>query len=111
MINCVFVCVCVRAHQVKQRGVFYVQKQCSNLLEELPELTDDVDAHVAWMSAALGERERFDARRPSLILLSFCSGKFPDAVNFWLGEANAITSCKICSSCCLMSCLASKKCF
>uniref|UniRef100_A0A3Q2X7G3 Bifunctional peptidase and (3S)-lysyl hydroxylase JMJD7 n=1 Tax=Hippocampus comes TaxID=109280 RepID=A0A3Q2X7G3_HIPCM len=58
--------------KVKRRGVFYVQKQCSNLLEELPELTDDVEAHVAWMSTALG--------------------KFPDAVNFWLGEANAITS-------------------
>ncbi|XP_077395555.1 bifunctional peptidase and (3S)-lysyl hydroxylase JMJD7 isoform X5 [Festucalex cinctus] len=58
--------------KVKQRGVLYVQKQCSNLLEELPELTADVDAHVGWMSAALG--------------------KSPDAVNFWLGEADAVTS-------------------
>ncbi|KAM9341397.1 bifunctional peptidase and (3S)-lysyl hydroxylase JMJD7 isoform 2-T2 [Symphorus nematophorus] len=53
-------------------GVFYVQKQCSNLLEELPELTDDVEPHVSWMSDALG--------------------KLPDAVNFWLGEASAVTS-------------------
>nr|XP_057947233.1 bifunctional peptidase and (3S)-lysyl hydroxylase Jmjd7-like [Doryrhamphus excisus] len=58
--------------KVKQRGVFYVQKQCSNLLDELPELTDDVEVHIPWMSAALG--------------------KLPDAVNFWLGEADAITS-------------------
>lgn len=36
--------------------MFYVQKQCSNLLEELPELTDDVEPHISWMSAALGER-------------------------------------------------------
>ncbi|KAJ0063281.1 hypothetical protein NL108_015618, partial [Boleophthalmus pectinirostris] len=53
-------------------GVFYVQKQCSNLLEELPELTSDLEPHVAWMSTALG--------------------KMPDAVNFWLGEENAVTS-------------------
>ncbi|XP_078133513.1 bifunctional peptidase and (3S)-lysyl hydroxylase JMJD7 [Sander vitreus] len=58
--------------KVQQRGVFYVQKQCSNLLDELPELTDDVETHVSWMSAALG--------------------KLPDAVNFWLGEASAVTS-------------------
>lgn len=41
--------------QVQQRGVLYVQRQCSNLLDELPELTDDVEPHVSWMSAALGE--------------------------------------------------------
>lgn len=35
--------------------MFYVQKQCSNLLEELPELTDDVEHHIPWMSAALGD--------------------------------------------------------
>lgn len=35
--------------------MFYVQKQCSNLLEELPELTGDVEPHIPWMSAALGE--------------------------------------------------------
>ncbi|XP_049595859.1 bifunctional peptidase and (3S)-lysyl hydroxylase JMJD7 isoform X2 [Syngnathus scovelli] len=48
------------------------KKQCSNLLEELPELTADMDAHIGWMSTAMG--------------------KSPDAVNFWLGEADAITS-------------------
>ncbi|XP_070834906.1 bifunctional peptidase and (3S)-lysyl hydroxylase JMJD7 isoform X1 [Chaetodon trifascialis] len=58
--------------KVQVSGVLYVQKQCSNLLDELPELTDDVEPHVSWMSAALG--------------------KLPDAVNFWLGEAGAVTS-------------------
>lgn len=58
--------------KVQRRGVFYVQKQCSNLLDELPELTDDVEPHISWMSTALGKR--------------------PDAVNFWLGEASAVTS-------------------
>ncbi|KAM4624685.1 bifunctional peptidase and (3S)-lysyl hydroxylase JMJD7 isoform 3-T4 [Polymixia lowei] len=58
--------------KVEKEGVFYVQKQCSNLTEELPELTADVEPHVSWMSQALG--------------------KLPDAVNFWLGEASAVTS-------------------
>uniref|UniRef100_A0A3Q0SY15 Bifunctional peptidase and (3S)-lysyl hydroxylase JMJD7 n=1 Tax=Amphilophus citrinellus TaxID=61819 RepID=A0A3Q0SY15_AMPCI len=56
----------------KGGGVFYIQKQCSNLLQELPELTADLEPQIPWMSTALG--------------------KFPDAVNFWLGEENAITS-------------------
>ncbi|XP_070697918.1 bifunctional peptidase and (3S)-lysyl hydroxylase JMJD7 [Pempheris klunzingeri] len=58
--------------KVQHSGVLYVQKQCSNLLQELPELTADVDSHVSWMSTALG--------------------KSPDAVNFWLGEESAVTS-------------------
>uniref|UniRef100_A0A3Q2DU11 Jumonji domain containing 7 n=1 Tax=Cyprinodon variegatus TaxID=28743 RepID=A0A3Q2DU11_CYPVA len=39
--------------KVQRKGVFYVQKQCSNLLQELPELVDDLEPHVPWMSAAL----------------------------------------------------------
>lgn len=58
--------------KVEKDGVFYVQKQCSNLTAELPELTGDVETHITWMSEALG--------------------KLPDAVNFWMGEANAVTS-------------------
>ncbi|XP_034015475.1 bifunctional peptidase and (3S)-lysyl hydroxylase JMJD7 [Thalassophryne amazonica] len=58
--------------KVEKRGVFYIQKQCSNLLDNLPELMDDVEPHVAWMSAALG--------------------LMPDAVNFWMGESSAVTS-------------------
>uniref|UniRef100_UPI00398F2EF5 bifunctional peptidase and (3S)-lysyl hydroxylase JMJD7 isoform X2 n=1 Tax=Pristiophorus japonicus TaxID=55135 RepID=UPI00398F2EF5 len=53
-------------------GVFYVQKQCSNLTEEFPQLLQDVDSHIPWASEALG--------------------KAPDAVNFWLGESAAVTS-------------------
>ncbi|XP_066133070.1 bifunctional peptidase and (3S)-lysyl hydroxylase JMJD7 isoform X2 [Saccopteryx bilineata] len=53
-------------------GVLYVQKQCSNLPTELPQLLPDLEPHVPWASEALG--------------------KMPDAVNFWLGEAAAVTS-------------------
>nr|XP_054949524.1 bifunctional peptidase and (3S)-lysyl hydroxylase JMJD7 isoform X4 [Pan paniscus] len=53
-------------------GVFYVQKQCSNLPTELPQLLPDLESHVPWASEALG--------------------KMPDAVNFWLGEVAAVTS-------------------
>ncbi|XP_072121170.1 bifunctional peptidase and (3S)-lysyl hydroxylase JMJD7 [Mobula birostris] len=53
-------------------GVFYIQKQCSNLTEEFPELLKDVESHIPWMTEALG--------------------KSPDAVNFWLGESAAVTS-------------------
>ncbi|KAG8449438.1 hypothetical protein GDO86_016188 [Hymenochirus boettgeri] len=53
-------------------GVFYIQKQCSNLTEEFSELLNDVESHIPWMSEALGKR--------------------PDAVNFWLGESAAVTS-------------------
>nr|XP_054523409.1 bifunctional peptidase and (3S)-lysyl hydroxylase JMJD7 [Pan troglodytes] len=53
-------------------GVLYVQKQCSNLPTELPQLLPDLESHVPWASEALG--------------------KMPDAVNFWLGEAAAVTS-------------------
>ncbi|XP_075396020.1 cytosolic phospholipase A2 beta-like [Tenrec ecaudatus] len=55
-------------------GVLYVQKQCSNLLTELPQLLPDLEPHVPWASEALG--------------------KMPEAVNFWLGEAAAVTSCR-----------------
>ncbi|XP_040189763.1 bifunctional peptidase and (3S)-lysyl hydroxylase JMJD7 [Rana temporaria] len=53
-------------------GVYYIQKQCSNLTEEFPELIGDVENNIPWMSEALGRR--------------------PDAVNFWLGESAAVTS-------------------
>lgn len=45
--------------KVKSSGVFYVQKQCSNLTEELPELTGDVKTHIDWMSEALGMSTHF----------------------------------------------------
>ncbi|XP_058397302.1 cytosolic phospholipase A2 beta isoform X3 [Diceros bicornis minor] len=58
--------------QAQHPGVLYVQKQCSNLPTELPQLLPDLEPHVPWASEALG--------------------KMPDAVNFWLGEAAAVTS-------------------
>ncbi|NXR14331.1 JMJD7 protein, partial [Semnornis frantzii] len=58
--------------KVTSPNVFYVQKQCSNLTEEFPELISDVEPDIQWMSEALGRK--------------------PDAVNFWLGESAAVTS-------------------
>uniref|UniRef100_A0A8D0HI61 Jumonji domain containing 7 n=1 Tax=Sphenodon punctatus TaxID=8508 RepID=A0A8D0HI61_SPHPU len=58
--------------KVTSPSVFYVQKQCSNLTEEFPELIGDVEPDIQWMSETLG--------------------KNPDAVNFWLGESTAVTS-------------------
>ncbi|XP_021097478.1 jmjC domain-containing protein 7 isoform X14 [Heterocephalus glaber] len=58
--------------QAQHPGVLYVQKQCSNLATELSQLLSDLEPHVPWASEALG--------------------KIPDAVNFWLGEAAAVTS-------------------
>lgn len=78
--------------------MFYVQKQCSNLLEELPELTDDVEPHISWMSAALGEAFTSQLQEtPALLFnqLFFSPGRLPDAVNFWLGEASAVTSSEL----------------
>ncbi|OBS73844.1 hypothetical protein A6R68_15613, partial [Neotoma lepida] len=62
--------------QAQHPGVLYVQKQCSNLPTELPQLLSDIESHVPWASESLG--------------------KMPDAVNFWLGEAAAVTSCRLC---------------
>ncbi|KAG8126141.1 putative JmjC domain-containing protein [Naja naja] len=39
--------------KITSTGVFYVQKQCSNLTEEFPELIDDVEPEIPWMSEAL----------------------------------------------------------
>lgn len=41
--------------KVTSPNVFYVQKQCSNLTEEFPELISDVQPDIPWMSEALGK--------------------------------------------------------
>ncbi|XP_013074420.2 bifunctional peptidase and (3S)-lysyl hydroxylase Jmjd7-like [Biomphalaria glabrata] len=56
----------------KPSGVFYIQKQNSNLHDEFAELMKDVDSHIDWGSQAFGAK--------------------PDAVNFWMGDRNAVTS-------------------
>jgi len=53
-------------------GVFYIQKQNSNLTEEFEEILCDVETDIIWATEAFG--------------------KLPDAVNFWLGDQRAITS-------------------
>ncbi|XP_037068830.1 bifunctional peptidase and (3S)-lysyl hydroxylase JMJD7-like [Pollicipes pollicipes] len=56
----------------RHNGVFYIQKQNSNLTDELPELLNGVPSDISWMSEALD--------------------KSPDAVNFWMGDGRAVTS-------------------
>lgn len=52
--------------------VFYIQKQCSNLTEELAELVADAAPDLPWATRLFGAK--------------------PDAVNFWMGDGRAVTS-------------------
>lgn len=54
------------------KGIFYIQKQNSNLTDEFSTLLQDVDRGISWGTEAFG--------------------KEPDAVNFWMGDRRAITS-------------------
>lgn len=58
--------------KVRRDGIYYIQKQNSNLTDEFCELLMDVDPHVAWATESFG--------------------KEPDAVNFWMGDERAVTS-------------------
>lgn len=53
-------------------GVFYIQKQNSNLTDEFASLLNDVPLEISWGTEAFG--------------------KTPDAVNFWMGDERAVTS-------------------
>jgi len=53
-------------------GVFYIQKQNSNLTEEFKDIIRDIEADIDWATEAFG--------------------KTPDAANFWMGDARAVTS-------------------
>lgn len=64
----------ILAHVAPSSGpICYIQKQNSNLLSDFPELEDDLDSSVLNFA-----KEAFD--------------KKPDAVNFWMGDARAVTS-------------------
>eukprot|EP00794_Sanderia_malayensis_P005279 gene5279-5946_t len=56
----------------KTNGVHYIQKQNSNFTDEFSVLVKDADCHVSWASEAFGGR--------------------PDAVNFWMGNSDSVTS-------------------
>lgn len=58
--------------KTEKKGIFYIQKQNSNLTEEFSELLPDVDSHIDWASDAFG--------------------KAVDAANFWMGDERAVTS-------------------
>lgn len=53
-------------------GIFYVQKQNSNLIDEFQELCDEAASDISWATEAFGKQ--------------------PDAVNFWMGDERAVTS-------------------
>ena len=55
----------------QHKGIHYIQRQNSNLSEEMNELIEDI-SELQWA------REAF--------------GKDPDAVNFWMGDSRAVTS-------------------
>lgn len=55
-------------------GVFYIQRQNSNLTEDFPELVPDVGRDVPWATEAFGRE--------------------PEAANIWMGDRRAITSSK-----------------
>lgn len=58
--------------KVKERGIFYVQKQNSNLTSEFEELCKEAACDIPWATEAFGRN--------------------PDAVNFWMGDKRAVTS-------------------
>lgn len=58
--------------RIQKRGIFYVQKQNSNLTDEFQELCFEAASEISWATEAFGKR--------------------PDAVNFWMGDARAVTS-------------------
>ena len=55
----------------QHKGIHYIQRQNSNLSEEMNELIEDI-SELPWA------REAFD--------------KDPDAINFWMGDSRAVTS-------------------
>ena len=40
---------------MEANGVFYVQKQNSNLTDEFEELSDDVEPHIPWATKVFGK--------------------------------------------------------
>lgn len=53
-------------------GVFYIQRQNSNLTEDFSELVPDVEKDIPWATEAFG-----------------CE---PEAANIWIGDRRAVTS-------------------
>ncbi|KYM98552.1 JmjC domain-containing protein 7 [Cyphomyrmex costatus] len=56
----------------KENSVFYIQEQNSNFIHSFHKLWPDAESEISWASEAFG--------------------KYPDAVNFWMGDERAITS-------------------
>lgn len=52
----------------------YIQKQNSNLTNDFPELLRDINLDTVWTNKIFQST--------------------PDAVNFWMGDERAVTSCE-----------------
>ncbi|KAI0209341.1 Bifunctional peptidase and (3S)-lysyl hydroxylase JMJD7 [Lamellibrachia satsuma] len=65
-------CVDILEGETKSNGIFYIQKQNSNFMDEFSDLIPDAEEHIPWATEALGRK--------------------PDAVNFWIGDERAVTS-------------------
>ena len=61
----------IMQHPERHKGIYYIQRQNSNLSEEMSELLDDVE-ELQWAKEAFG--------------------RAPDAVNFWMGDERAVTA-------------------
>ncbi|XP_048751149.2 bifunctional peptidase and (3S)-lysyl hydroxylase Jmjd7-like [Ostrea edulis] len=59
-------------HPDQYNGVFYIQKQNSNFIDEFEDIIGDVEPDIPWGTEAFGLK--------------------PDAVNFWMGDTRAVTS-------------------
>lgn len=62
--------------KLEANGVFYIQKQNSNLTEEFPELLNDVEKDIGWATEALGRCQLFTCLRSSIFLLQHKCGVF-----------------------------------
>ncbi|XP_011873648.1 PREDICTED: jmjC domain-containing protein 7 [Vollenhovia emeryi] len=61
-----------RLENTREDSVFYIQQQNSNFICNFRKLWPDAATEISWASKAFGKQ--------------------PDAVNFWMGDARAVTS-------------------
>ena len=55
-------------------GVFYLQSQNNNINQYFPELLKDIGKEIPWATEAFNDQ--------------------PDAVNLWIGDGRAVSSCE-----------------
>lgn len=48
-------CVDILEGETKSNGIFYIQKQNSNFMDEFSDLIPDAEEHIPWATEALGK--------------------------------------------------------